>query len=690
MENDDRNKRFTIIAASYPICILILQFAGFLLPSNLSWGFHSLAFLSSTTVIIYISLMLIISIFIFTSRYEPFLEKIASFVSLKPFVFLFFSIAAFIAAAIILRIQTPLLGDGYVILNGYENIMKGARELELSRHPGSKLYFYIMIKIFGADTYLGIMDVFLIGEIILGIGFIISSFYTIRLLTTDPRHTLLSFIFILSFPYMQLYFGYVEFYSVQLFFISIYIWAVVAYLQKRVSFVLISILFFLILFSGYLSAVLLVPSLLYLLFIEYKTSGLKNILLGGAVAASLSFLIFSFSGYRLELFLSPSNHSHLLALTQSDDYYQAYSLFSPYHLVDILNLLILNGAPALFLIVLSFIYSRNKFSPTENSNIFIFTGISLILFMFIVKFDLPMAIDWDVIAPLFYVLAVYAATTGYRLLKIHSYRLLSILTVSTMFTSILFFVLNASTLPNINRVKLFLNPQTSSQSGIYQTTFHLAMYYFYERDINNLVDLWKKYIIQFPSDGNGYDKLIQSYWELGEYGYRSIERTFKNWISIDSNNTEAKSKYAAFCFLHGSYYIKLNQYSAAIQKLEEAINFDKNIPGVYNNLGLIYYDFKKYDISINYFKKAIDVDSNYALGYKNMAKSYFATGDTETTISLLKKSIEVNPNLSFAYEDLGRVYETIGEIRKARENYNRAAILGSKTARQKLASQNDP
>ncbi len=116
------------------------------------------------------------------------------------------------------------------------------------------------------------------------------------------------------------------------------------------------------------------------------------------------------------------------------------------------------------------------------------------------------------------------------------------------------------------------------------------------------------------------------------------------------------------------------------------IELKNDIPGVYNNLGLIYYESGNYDSALYFFERSIITDSNYVLGYKNMAKAYVAKGESDTAIQLFQKAISLNPYLPIIYEDMAKMYDLLGKQQKAIDNYQKAARLGSTTSQQHLSA----
>src|SRR5260221_14104471 len=165
---------------------------------------------------------------------------------------------------------------------------------------------------------------------------------------------------------------------------------------------------------------------------------------------------------------------------------------------------------------------------------FIFAVVPILLFAASAKFDLGMAKDWDVIAPYSFVTSVAACFWISRVEREFLTRTLGVLVVVLGLQSISYFSLNASEEGNVARAKTLLDKRLVAPDGYYQCAFHLSMYYFDRQEIDSMVTVWQDYIVEFPLDGTGYRKLIQSYVSFGENGFSKIEDTFERWRKVDA------------------------------------------------------------------------------------------------------------------------------------------------------------
>jgi tetratricopeptide (TPR) repeat protein len=223
-----------------------------------------------------------------------------------------------------------------------------------------------------------------------------------------------------------------------------------------------------------------------------------------------------------------------------------------------------------------------------------------------------------------------------------------------------------------------------SQSGLYQTSFHLSMYYFYVGRPDSMVVVWKRYVSQYPEDKRAYEHLVKSYWETGERSYDDITETYEQWLRSEPHDTGTRNAFASFCITAGSAASHAGQDSEAVSYYLKSITLNPHKSGAYNNLGIIYTQKKKYEVAISYFRTAISVDSMYARGYKNLASTFVTSGRPDSAVPYFRKAILLDPRYTMAYEQLAVIYEVLGRQNDAVPLYQQAARLGSIPAQQFL------
>jgi tetratricopeptide (TPR) repeat protein len=130
------------------------------------------------------------------------------------------------------------------------------------------------------------------------------------------------------------------------------------------------------------------------------------------------------------------------------------------------------------------------------------------------------------------------------------------------------------------------------------------------------------------------------------------------------------------------YDVCIGSSAGAIDACTRVINSPKSsrdrIGNAYIGRGQHYYEKDDYDRAIEDFNRAMPYQPSYKqLAYGNRANAYAMKGDTDKAIDSYSVAISLDKNYSAAYTGRGLLYEKIGELDKARADYN--AALKSKS-----------
>jgi hypothetical protein len=361
-------------------------------------------------------------------------------------------------------------------------------------------------------------------------------------------------------PSLQLFFGYAEIYAVVLFLLSLNVLLIILAGKEKISAVIVMPAYALLVLSHYLS-LLLFPAFAYLLYKEYVRSGARTIVYGLLLCAGVGVLTALAIG--IHRLVPPLDRSHFLSLAPVNDGYQAYTLFSPYHAIDLLNLGALLFPAVLFVIYQVFAADKRAFWTSIQGKVFILATVPILIFIPLAKFDLGMAKDWDVVAPYSFVISLAA---WYWLDQVGNPRILrtmGMLVILLGLQSMLYFSLNATEEESAERARTLLDKRLIAPDGFYQSTFHLAMYFYEHREADEMVTLWHDYIREFPRDATGYRKLMQSYANYGERGYSKIDGTFEEWTKVDSTDPVPRKE-------HADFYASIGDTARAVQLYQQA------------------------------------------------------------------------------------------------------------------------
>lgn len=635
-----------------------LHLLGYLYPSCFTWGFHALGFLPLHVFLIYLAFCVLIILHISKRDITPLIQNISTFMANKPYHFLGIISGIFIIIAIILRVKVPLLGDGFFLVKNFSEVFRDVSPLYPRNEPLATFYFYLISSFINPSTFNAFLLSFLLSDIILGIGFIITTFFIIRNLFTDSNDQFLAFCFVLVLPYMQLFFGYVETYGAVLAALSLFILMTILYLKQKISFISLPFYFLLLVLTHYLG-LLLLPSLLYLSYIEYRSSRIKTIMKGYGILLVVVLILLIMINFDTKVFSAGVPHSHFLPLILSQDpietYSEVYTLLSPFHILDIINFLALLSLSSFFFIAFSAFRDKKVLFQTDVSKFLTIAIIPVFLLLLIVKYDLGAAKDWDVLAPFWFLLALLAVFLFLKIKTADTIKIFTLILVITTINSFSYFILNATTQHSIQRYKSLLNKRVLSNFGYYASTLSLVLYYHQVKDSTGPIELWEEYTTVFPFDRKGYQNIVTNLQKFGIDSLNHIERTYLRWLENIPDDSIAYVEYSRLCLDGGNYFFQN-------QKLDDAKL---------------------------YYLKAIYVDGNFERAYNNLGSVYAQEGKTDTAIVLYNRAIELDSLYSDPYFNLGNVYEDLGNTKKANEWFQKAAELGNQQAKDLLTQKSN-
>jgi len=668
--------RITIAQLS-SLAIAALYVIGFFLPYGLSWGIHVFAFLPTAFLLCYVACTIAGVLYCSRGNIEKPLRWIVRMMDDRAGLFLCLSCALVGIAALIFRIHVPLLGDAYTLTNNIENTINGEHPLSLGNEPLAIFYLYGVATLFVAKSFSGIMNAIFAGELVLAFGSVVVAYSIARRLFPEKGDVRKFFTMavVLTLPTMQLFWGYPESYAVVLFLFLCTMLATFLHLEGRIPFWVVVPVFIIQVFVHYLG-IILFPLFGYLAYHEWKRSGRMAIVRLALSGLPVVLAILSIVRFDITRLLPDNTHGHFLPFTQTGDQYTAYTFFSPYHVIDLLNLLFLMAPGTILLFVLS----HNRLSRIRSSPHLVAmmtVVVPFLLFLLTARFDLGMAKDWDVPAAFFSVLALFSAVLFLQDGSSTYTRSMSIFLVAAILPSCAYFQLNATKEGSIRRIKTLMDDRIMPQSGIFQSAFHLSVAYFDDGNIDSMIVLWQRYTTKYPSDLRGYEKLAKSYWELGERGHDSLLQTYDRCFHLDTTNVKVRNEYADVCVYVGAARQKNGRGAAALDLYRKALNLKPQLASANNNIGLIFESQGQLDSARSYYWNALAIDSMYASAYKNMGSVYFTESRIDSAIALFQKAIRLNPRFTSAYEFLAIACQTSGNTAGAIPAYQQAARLGS-------------
>jgi tetratricopeptide (TPR) repeat protein len=338
---------------------------------------------------------------------------------------------------------------------------------------------------------------------------------------------------------------------------------------------------------------------------------MNRIIVGYVLAGGALFVLLLLAGFDIQRFSSWVPYSHFLSFTRSDDplvtYAQAYTLFSPYHFVDLFNLIILLAPFSLYMIWKHAVSAAQRTKAPVPQTFLVIAILPVIAFLFFVKFDLGAARDWDVFAPYALLAGLLAAVMYLTKEDVGKVRSAVAIILVTLLNSFFFFLVNSDPHASVSRYASFFDRRVMSQNGYYGGSLQLAMYY---REMKNRAEplrIWEAYADEFPDDDRGYQNIVQNL--VRENNDAEILGVYEKWFLHDPENATMKRDFKQFALGAGNRNFANGDLTTAGTYYTVALKLDPGDPRACNNLGSVFAEQREYAQAITMFTRAIAIDS---------------------------------------------------------------------------------
>jgi Tfp pilus assembly protein PilF len=547
----------------------------------------------------------------------------------------------------LLRSKTPLLGDGY---------MRG-NEIGLGKLYSITEFLDFHVHL-AAFRFLG-LDGFTTYAVLSCIAGAVGVFLMLLLADVwgrDGREKVLIFLILATMGSTQLFFGYVESYSFMYMALLAYILFGLRYLMRKSSF-LWPALFFLLAVGFHLSALFVLPSLLYLALaelsqpVEPKVRRFKWANLIGL------FGVISLMGVGFFLLrTSPAGKPRLSSIIHPFGGGESfYSFLSLTHILDFLNHQFLISPVSLVLFLVPLIFLR--WSNIRENAVKFLLCLAVCSFGFALLIDpkLGYARDWDlfagvglgiVSAGLYLTLNVFRNLSQKMQLKDLN-RVTLILVVTSLFSTLPWIMVNGSEEKAVARFKDILRIDERRAPTGYET---LACYFRDKGEDERTVELWKDAIAINPTP-RYFGALGNAYRRLNEYD-KAIEAY--------DRSLRMAARFPGRAGVHknlGNTLARVGRYEEAIFHLKQAIDLQPGRGELYDNLGKLLGDMGRYEEAIPCFEKALKLDPGNVTANKALGICYAATGRKKEAQRYLKIYLESKP------QDAARIEEMMDSIK---------------------------
>ncbi len=620
--------------------ILIHAMASFF-PMERLWGINQFAYYSFTPRFIVVFLALVVLV----PKINAILYKLfAGFFGLvdtklkrvtRQYKYFLLSLGS-IVLFWMLRAKTHLLGDGS--LRGSE-IALGTK---FSVTEPLDFYLHALVYRFSnLDAY----QTYILISCLAGGLFVFLALSLSYLLGQDNKQRVLAFVVLVSMGSVQLFFGYVESYSLVYAGVMAYFLLSFLYSKGRCGLFFPSLVLLLSI-SLHLSAVYLLPSLIYLHVVHSpKAARFLNF----RKTLNVAFILLLVGAGLIVLSKTNPNPtgvtSYLIPLTGNEN--DPYSLFSGAHLLDMVNEQLLLSPIGLILWAIVILFARKiDFKDRAVTFLMIVTCFSFV-FALVMDPKLGYARDWDLFSSTalgYTVLGIYLGLNYFRAAKIRSldYMVLALVSVALFSTGPWIWV-NAQEEKAVARFQALLEVDRERSAYGHEI---LALYYRDMGLLNEEMEEWKKALSVVETEryaGN----LARAYERLGRY--QEAIAMFKKTVQLDPNSVKTYVNL-------GNSYASLGDYEEAQRYYREAIDKDPYLLPAYTNLGGLLSRMGDYEEALKVLDSAIRINPDYFPAYNNIVAVYSRMGKPKDVIPLLRAYLKRNP------EDFQRIKQLLTKM----------------------------
>jgi len=164
-----------------------------------------------------------------------------------------------------------------------------------------------------------------------------------------------------------------------------------------------------------------------------------------------------------------------------------------------------------------------------------------------------------------------------------------------------------------------------------------------------------------------------SFYNLGLHSSLAFRKIhyFTKSLELDPKLSEAYEK-------RGLLYYDQGKYSQMIKDYRRVADLKPPEPGTYVMLGLAYMKKKDYDAAIGNLTRAIEIDPQLGSAYSYISEAYRLKGMPAEAIENSTKAIVLggaSRTIGRAYATRAKSYKSLGNVRKADEDFKRALRL---------------
>ncbi|UCE24970.1 MAG: tetratricopeptide repeat protein [Candidatus Zixiibacteriota bacterium] len=662
IERDTTFKPIVLYVVYYLVLAAMLLASFF--PEQRIWGFNHWAYYPSYVAIVLFCLGALLPVAVrLLSRFAPVPADRSSSETgdSRRFTLVFIAVAAVLAAGFyFLPADTHFLGDGYTLLSNLASDNTIIKE----RNLGVMLVLKQVYNLLGGEPQQRALLAHQIVSYTGGILFLVVVFFLARILFATIRDRILFSLGLLSSGYMLLFFGYVENYSLLIPAIGLFILTGLQVTLGKVRrwYILLPLLPVIFL---HIFGIVLIPAALYILLYNTplalawgRLSVKTRILIGLAAILAIDvvfyYLFTNYYFFRFA-FVPPLENQFTI---------EGYTLSSPAHLIDIVNLcyLLLPALP-LLIVVAFFIPLTRIFSRPDTFFLLVLTLSALVtVVMLDPKVGMPR--DWD----LFAFCGVPMAVVGYIML-FHSRlspRIYGGVAVLAIFLGWAVLIPRAvgRAAGEVERyhVENYMKLDTKKNMNLFQI---LQDHYLVRGDSSRAVDVFYSYEENFPER-----KMNKQGLDLCQKGqYAESIPYFQSALRENPMMTPAYSNL-------GFSLLVLGRFDQARDALEIAHGLNPHSPKNIFRLGYLHQKLGELGKAEQYYQRARSLAPQDIPTLLALTDLYRKTEQTEKYVPLLVELTSYREAPPLVHKWLGDYYHSSGTLDLADDQYRQAVDKG--------------
>jgi tetratricopeptide (TPR) repeat protein len=638
------------------IILLAIRLVPFIFPHSRLWGVNHLIFIPLPFTFIFIILAALTIGLPGISSLRNFNERLIEifnrlfFDSPKRIIYRLTFIAVLGLLFAFFPTKTFFLGDGYASL---DNLASQTGTYIKWSERGIVYIQNAIQSLYGAKSLTTSLAAFRTISVLSGIIAIWFFFLISGIIGDDKLKRLTTFSVSLFSGILLLFFGYVENYPMLWIAYPAFIYFSLRYLkyQKGLLWAGLSLLFGL---SVHLLMAVFIPAFIYLIFCRGK--GLEiykrfKIVFWTILTVAAVFLIFLFfrklSGdlYFQNIFLPPFEGKPIDP---------GYFLFSPWHLIDIINIFLLLSPGILILLILTF-GTLGKVIARKDSTYLLLSSIGVIGFLFVIDPTLGLGRDWDLFS-----LSAYPPTLFFMIhignQGIKSLRRLNLSFILLLILSCTPYLLtNLSETGSASYTSYLANLDPKKSLG---AILSLHRYYIEKKDSVAIAALVNGHRTIFDLEDK-YERATK-YLDAGD-----VERARPFVYSISPDKYSAR-----YHNLLTSVYFYDRDYSRALEESQKVINLSPyNLKFYYNHANILW-SLRQPESSLVYLHRGLDLNNTNLYILEGLAGIFSFLNRPESTIVYGEKLKKYDSTGEIGYYFLTKAYALTERSDLARLNFN--------------------